>query len=122
MNSSPKQCAKCMECFRNMTASNTTSLSLTTQNLNQNSNATNHNRTGNSSKKILFCKSKALFFKKVNDALHKNEKGTTGRSGEVAMVQTSGKSLSQFMDKDCFADSSIDENQLYNVEFTVAII
>lgn len=26
------------------------------------------------------------------------------------------------MDKDCFVDSQIDENQLYNVEFTVAIM
>jgi len=26
------------------------------------------------------------------------------------------------MDKDCFIDSQIDENQLYNLEFTVAIM
>lgn len=55
-----------MECFRNMTTSNSTSLST----LNATNNlATNQTLTKNSTNKILFCKSKALFFKKIYKAL-----------------------------------------------------
>lgn len=119
VNYTSKQCSKCMECFRNMTTTNSTSLTP----INQTSNSTRNNQTiaKNSTNKILFCKSKALFFKKIYNALNKNEKSST-HSGEVARVQASGKMLSEFMDRDCFVDSVIDENQLYTIEFTVAIM
>lgn len=74
----------------------------------------------NSTKKILFCKSKAYFFRKIYKALEKIDKPSS--KSEVAKLRTSGKMLAEFMDKDCFSDSPIDENQIYNLEFTVAIM
>ena len=113
-NSTAKHYQKCMECIRNMTSNNTFSHSLATikRNFTNETNATSFNNT----RKILFCKSKALFFKKIYSAL-KND-----TSGSVAVVQTTGKNLEKLMDKDCFADSYIDDDQLYNIEFTVAIM
>jgi hypothetical protein len=105
-----------MECFRNMTLTNSTTNSLT--HLNEARNATGQNLTKNSSSKILFCKSRALFFRKMYRVL--GEKGK--HWGEIQRVQTTGRQLAQFMGKDCFADSPIAEDQLYDVEFTVAIM
>ena len=101
-----------------MTTNNSTySNSLTPVNKTEVLNSTAQNLTKNSTNKILFCKSKALFFKKVYKALMKsNDKNS------VARVQTKGRNLAEYMDKDCFVDSQIDEKQLYNIEFTVAIM
>lgn len=82
---------------------------------------TNQSLTANSTKKILFCKSKAFFFKKIYKALQKIERPTVP-TGEIGKLRASGKMLAQFMDKDCFTDSAIDEDQMYDLEFTVAIM
>ena len=110
-----------MECFKNITKNNTNSLARIMRNRNH-TNSTNSTAANfvNTTRKILFCKSKALFFKKVYKAL-KNEKEGSGAS-QVAIVQTTGKNLEDFMDKDCFVDSDIDDDQVYNIEFTVAIM
>lgn len=108
MNYSSKQCAKCMECFRNMTTNSTSLTPLS-------SNTTNRTQplASNSTKKILFCKSKAFFFRKIYKALEKIDKSSS--KSEVGRLRASGKMLSEFMDRDCFSDSSIDENQVYNL-------
>ena len=82
------------------------------------SNSTS-NMTKNSTK-ILFCKTKALFFQKVYHALKKDR--TDPKESKVAIVQTTGTNLKKFMDNDCFVDSQIEDSQLYNVQFTVAIM
>jgi hypothetical protein len=97
-----------------------TNITNSTNSSTNSTNSTNSTLLRNTTNRVLFCKSKALFFKKVYNAIFNDKR--TGKSGEVGRVQTTGRNLAEFMDKDCFVDSQIDENQLYNVEFTVAIM
>jgi hypothetical protein len=92
-----RQCLRCMECLRNMTNATANSLIPVV------SNSTNPNNSTNSTK-ILFCKSKAAFFKKVYDALSANP----SKSKNVGRVQAYGKALSEFLGKECFVDSQLD--------------
>lgn len=94
---------------------NTNSTNSTNSNLNGTINNTNQTLAMNNSNRILFCKSRATFFKKVYDAISKQEKATSLRNTQVNKLQTSGKVLTEFMDKDCFTDAQLDENQLYSI-------
>ena len=109
-NLTAKNGAKCMYITSNNTFENY--LATTSQSSTNTANKT----TVNSTKQILFCKSKALFFKKMSHEL-KDE-----TNEEVAIVQTNGKNLYKYMDKDCLEGSQINDEQLYNIEFTVAMM
>jgi len=87
MERESKQCMKCMENLRNMT--NATANSLIPV-INNTTNATNTTKNGTNSTKILFCKSKAAFFKKVYDALS----SSSSKARNVGRVQVYGRSLS----------------------------
>lgn len=103
-----------MECFNNITSNYSHNGSIAKRHQEVH-NSTNSSAADlfNKTNKILFCKSKALFFKQIYKALKNEKSGSEG--SKVAIVQTTGKSLSKLMDKDCFADSYIDDNQLYNI-------
>ena len=91
-----KQCKKCVQCFQNLT--NNSSKNLVPILINETETNKTTNIT-NSLNKIILCKSKAAFFKRIYKAVQNSGMNASSSIRNVGKIQINGYSIKEFHKK-----------------------